>query len=464
MTSPAGTDSGLLAPTWAGSRAQAETTDEAFLRAMLDVEAALAHAQAELGVVPAAAAATVRDACRAGRVDLGQVAVAARRTGNPVPGLVTALTAVVAARDPEAAEHVHRGATSQDVLDTACMVVARRTLDLIAADLERTAVALVGLVGAHRDTVQAGRTLTQHALPITFGLKAACWLQGVLDALARVRATAAALPAQLGGAAGTLAAYQEYALLADASRPAPAVELAALFAAGVGLAEPLVPWHAVRTPIADLGAVLGLVTGALGKLAVDVLTLSRTEIGEVGEPAAPGRGASSAMPQKRNPVLATLVVSAARQVPALALVLAQAMLAEDERPAGAWHAEWQPLREALRLAGGAAEAAAELAEGLRVHPGRMAENLRLTGGAILTERLNARLAPVLGKAAAKGVLAEAVAEADATGTTVADRLAGLVPPDVLTTLLDPAGYLGAAGTLVERVLRRAGALVPGAAR
>jgi 3-carboxy-cis,cis-muconate cycloisomerase len=283
----------------------------------------------------------------------------------------------------------------------------------------------------------------------------------VLDALARVRSTT--LPAELGGAAGTLAAYEEYAAI---DRPGPrfdATELIAPFAAELGLAVPVVPWHTVRTPIADLGAVLGFVTGALGKFALDVQTLSRTEIGEVSEPAAPGRGGSSAMPQKRNPVLATLIVTAARQVPALALILAQSMLAEDERPAGAWHAEWQPLRESLRLAGGAAHLAAELAEGLRVHPRRMLDNIGLTHGEIVTERLNVALAPALGKAAAKRVLAEASLAAAATGKQLAEilgereELAGLVTPAQLTDLLDPAHYTGAASSLIDRALAAAAA-------
>ena len=217
----------------------------------------------------------------------------------------------------------------------------------------------------------------------------------------------------------------------------------------------MLPWHTVRTPIADTGAVLAFVTGALGKFALDVQTLSRTEIGEVLEPAGAGRGESSAMPQKRNPVLATLIVTAARQVPAHALVLAQSMLAEDERPAGAWHAEWQPLREALRLAGGAAHTAAELAEGLIVLPEKMAANLALTGGAIVSERLNAALAPRLGKATAKKLLATVTREAAETGRDFADVLAAALPDiDDLDALLDPAGYTGAAAALVDRALNR----------
>ncbi|MEU9190346.1 adenylosuccinate lyase family protein [Streptomyces sp. NPDC048484] len=465
-----GTDAGLLAPTWAGTPAAAEVTDEAWLQAMLDAEVALSQAQFEVGLTPAAALASIASQAHADRLDLVALAHAARGAANPVVALVAAFTEVVAAKDPAAAEYVHRGSTSQDILDSAAMLIARRVLNLIATDLERTATALAALADTHRHTVLAARTLAQHAVPTSLGLKAAAWLQLVMDALTRVRAVASELPAQLGGAAGTLAAYREYATLdggAGRSGRSSAgseggIELLAPFAKALGLAEPTLPWHTVRTPIAELGAVLQLVTGALGKFALDVQTLSRTEIGELSEPAAAGRGASSAMPQKRNPALATLIVSAARQVPAYALVLAQSLLAEDERPAGAWHAEWQPLREALRLAGGAAHTAVELAEGLIVHPERMLANLELTGGAIVTERLAVVLAPMLGKAHAKKLLSAASVEAADTGRTIGEVLSGhpelsaRFTPAELSELLDPARYTGAADALVDRALRRYG--------
>ncbi len=447
------TDSGLLAPTWAGTPVEAVTCDEAWLSAMLEVEAALARSQARLGLMPAAHAEVITKVAEAGGLDVVALARAARAAANPVVALVPAFTALVAAVDPEAAEHVHRGSTSQDVLDSAAMLIARRVLAQVDADLSRVAAALAATAEEHRDTLVAGRTLAQHAVPTTFGLKAAGWLQLALDALAKVRSVASAgLPASLGGAAGTLAAYGEFAR--QAGKPAlDGVELIAPFAEELGLAEPVLPWHTVRTPIADLGAMLSFVAGALGKFAVDVQTLSRTEIGEVAEPAADGRGASSAMPQKRNPVLATLIVSAGRQVPALALVLAQSMIAEDERPAGAWHTEWQALREALRLVGGAAFTAAELAEGLEVHPDRMRANIELTHGAIVAERLAVALTPELGKAQAKALLAKASSTAGATFGEVLRSLPELAGLD-LDDLLDPARYTGAAGPLVDRVLLR----------
>ncbi|MER6159911.1 adenylosuccinate lyase family protein [Streptomyces sp. NPDC001868] len=488
-----GTDAGLLAPTWAGTPVAAEVTDEAWLQAMLDVEVALARAQHAVGLTPASAVEAIASAARVERLDLVALAHAARAAANPVVALVTAFTEVVASGDPAAAEYVHRGSTSQDILDSAAMVIGRRVLGLIAADLSLVAAALASLADTHRRTLLAGRTLAQHAVPTTFGLKAAGWLELVVDAMVRVRAVGAGLPAQLGGAAGTLAAYREYAVVdrgghqevgsrrsGGASRAVPrapegapqragsgtgtadpgGLELLGPFSSALGLAEPTLPWHTVRTPVAELGAVLQLVTGALGKFALDVRTLSGTEIGEVSEPAGAGRGASSAMPQKRNPALATLILSAARQVPAHALVLAQCLLAEDERPAGAWHAEWQPLREALRLAGGAAHTAVELAEGLIVHPERMRTNLDLTGGAIVTERLAVALAPVLGKVRAKKLLTAASAEAADTGrplreVLVADPdLSARFSPAELSELLDPAHYTGAADALIDRALHR----------
>jgi 3-carboxy-cis,cis-muconate cycloisomerase len=300
-------------------------------------------------------------------------------------------------------------------------------------------------------------------VPTTFGLRAAGWYELVATAGDRVGALVGGLPVQLGGAAGTLAGYVEQARLHGVDPDDPgryADGLLAAFAAETGLAEPVLPWHTARVPLADLGAVLALVGGALGKFAVDVQSLSRTEVAEVAEPAAVGRGASSAMPHKRNPVLATLIRSAALQLPALAAVLAGCLLAEDERPAGAWQAEWQPLREGLRLAGGAAQAAAELAGGLVPDPDRMRANLALTGSLVVSERVAAVLAAELGRGRARDVISEASAAAARTRRPlaavlreipeVAERLGG---PE-LDELLDPTRYTGAAGHLVDRALRR----------
>ncbi|MET7594451.1 3-carboxy-cis,cis-muconate cycloisomerase [Streptomyces sp. NPDC005496] len=451
---PLGSDTGLLAPGWAGSPAAAATGDTAYLRALLDAEAALTRAQVSLGLAPAAAADAVDAEADAARFDAGAIALRARAGGNPVIPLVGELTAAVG---EEFGPYVHRGATSQDILDTAAMLVAARTLDPLLADLDRTQSALARLAVRHRDTAMPGRTLTQHAVPTTFGLKAAGWRSLVLDARDRLAAVRDALPVQLGGAAGTLAAFTVFgADAADVTAPRAPVDTHALtvaYARELGLAAPLLPWHTLRTPVADLAGALAFTAGALGKAAVDVLTLSRTEIGELAEGTG---GGSSAMPHKANPVRATLIAAAARRAPHLAAGLYASMAAEDERPAGAWHAEWEPLRDLLRLTGGAARDAAELAEGLRVDADAMRAHLGLTHGLIVSERLAAELAPVLGRARAKDLLTRAAGRAVAEDRPLADvlreepRLAELD----LAELTDPTRYLGSAGALTDRALER----------
>jgi len=455
-------DSGLLAPGWVGTPVEALTTDRAFLQAMLDVEVALTRAQARLGAVPDAVVDTIAAVAVADSFDLRELACAARASANPVVALVERLVARVAAVDPHAADFVHRGSTSQDVLDTAFMLVAARCLRVIGDDLDRVAGAAAALAAAHRDTPMAGRTLAQHAVPVTFGLKAAGWGQGVARAARGLRRVAdTELMVQLGGAAGTLAGYLAY-VDPDVDPGDYIPRLLEAFAAEVGLGVPVLPWHTDRTSVVELSWALATATGALGKIAIDVRTLSRTEIGELAEPTADGRGGSSAMPQKRNPVLSALIISAAQQIGPLAGGLSQVMLADDERPAGAWHAEWQPLRECLRLAGGAAHAAAELVEGLRVDPRRMRDNLDLTGGLIVAERVAAALTPLLGKAAAKRVTGRAAVAAAAGGRTfpqelaAAEELAGQMSAEFLASLVDPLRYLGAAGTLVDRALSNRG--------
>ncbi|MFI0481179.1 3-carboxy-cis,cis-muconate cycloisomerase [Actinomadura sp. 9N215] len=342
-------DAGLLSPVRAGTESEAATSDLAYLTAMLDAEAALARAQARLGIVPADAAETITAAADPDRFDLVGLARRARGAGNPVVPLVADLRRLAGT----AGEHVHKGATSQDIVDTAAMLVAARTRRVVLAHLDRALDALAGLAARYRDTPMAARTLGMQALPTTFGAKAANWLLGCLDA--RERLAAAPLPVQLGGPAGTLDAYGDRAL-----------DVVAAFADETELACPVLPWHTRRTPIVDLAAALALVTGALGKIATDVWLLSQSEVGEVAEAAGPGKGGSSSMAHKRNPALSTLIRSAALQVPAQVQVLLAAQAAPHERPAGEWHAEWQPLRECLRLTGGAAETAADLVDGLEV--------------------------------------------------------------------------------------------------
>ncbi|MFF4085700.1 3-carboxy-cis,cis-muconate cycloisomerase [Streptomyces nigra] len=431
MTSAETGDSGLLAPGWTGSAAARATGDTALLQALLDAEAALTRAQAALGLAPEEAARAVTGGADADRFDARALAEEARAGGNPVIPLVGALTRAVG---EEHGPYVHRGATSQDIMDTALMLVAVRALGPVLADLERAQRAFARLAAAHRDTALPGRTLTQHAVPTTFGLKAAGWRALVLDARDRTTAVRDTLPAQLGGAAGTLAVFGAYGAADPTALPA-------AYARELGLRAPELPWHTLRTPVADLAGCLAFTAGALGKAAVDVLTLSRTEIAEVAEGSG---GGSSAMPHKSNPVRSTLIVAAARRAPQLAATLYGSLVAEDERPAGAWHAEWEPLRDLLRLVGGAARDAAELAEGLRVRPDAMRANLDLTGGAVVSERLSAELAPVLGRARAKELLTRLAAE----GRPLAEA------PELADADLDPTHYTGSAGALTDRALER----------
>ncbi|WFE30107.1 adenylosuccinate lyase family protein [Solwaraspora sp. WMMD791] len=470
----AGVDAGLLAPVWAGPSAADLLTDEAYVRAMAEVEVALLRAQCHLGIVPQWVIPVVAAAADTA-LDVTALAAAARGAANPVVPFVEALTNQVRAVDPAAAEYVHRGGTSQDILDTATMLIAGRVLRVVRADLDAIVVASAALAADHRLTPMAGRTLTQHAVPITFGVKAAGWCNSVLDARERLDAVlATGLPVQLGGAAGTLAAYAEYAALAGVPPTDSPLSLVEPFARELGMTAPVVPWHSLRAPVAGIGAVTSLVTGTLGKVAIDVQGMARTEVGEVAEPARAGRGVSSAMPQKRNPVLATLIVSAARQVPAHAMLLHQCLLAEDERSAGGWHAEWYPMRECLRLTAGASATARELLGGLEVRADRMRHNLTLTGGAVVAERINAVLSQVLDRGEVKKLLGRIARSAVRQGRDFGDVLVD--DPELQTAsvqatvaeaggweqLLDPSRYLGASAEIVGVVLRRCGVAVVGA--
>ncbi len=333
-------------------------SDRAWLEGLLDAERALAAANAQAGALPAAAAAMIAAACHADLYDERELAEQGRGAGNPVEPLVRALRAQVG---EEHAAFVHHGATSQDILDTAAMLVAQRACGLIDAELERVADLCAALAEAHRGTVMAARTLLQQAVPTTFGLKAAGWLVGVVEARRRLDEVAGSLPAELGGAAGTLAAFGDRGL-----------EIARLFAAELGLREPVLPWHTHRTPVTDLAGALAGTAAALGKIATDVVLLAQTEVAEVAEA---GGGASSTMPHKRNPVAAVLAEACVRHVRANVALLYESGVQEHERATGAWHAEWAALSTALGATAGAAAAAARSLDGLQVDAERMRANL-----------------------------------------------------------------------------------------
>lgn len=439
---PAG-DISLLSPAWSGSRVARITSDAAFLAALLECEAALGWALADCDAIPQAAAEAIAQAADPAAFDVRSIALRAREGGNPLIPLLTDLRSRLATIDPTAASAVHLGATSQDMIDSALMLLSKRALIVIGADLRAAADGVAELANTHRTTLMAARTLTQHAVPTTFGLKAAGWLDGLTTAIEALDAAAERLPAQFGGAAGTLAAS------AHALGPERTTAIVEAFATRLGLRAPRLPWHTQRAPVTRLGDALATAADALGKIALDILVMARTEIAEVAEPAAAGRGGSSAMPQKQNPVLSLLIAAAARTAPSLAADLHRSAQAVDERPDGAWHVEWETLRALLRQTGGAAALAAELLPGLDVDEARMRTNLDRTGGLVLAERLMAELAPPLGRERVQELLARAGRGEELRALLIA-ALAG-TPVDV-DALLDPAGYLGLADAFIDRAL------------
>jgi 3-carboxy-cis,cis-muconate cycloisomerase len=385
-------------------------SDRAWLQAMLDAERALAAAEARAGVIPPEAAEAIASACEWERFDPAELGEHGRSAGNPVEPLVRALTAAV---DGDAARYVHWGATSQDILDTAAMLVSRRVLDLLLEALAEVARECATLAEAHRETPMAARTLLQQAVPTTFGLKAGGWLVALLEARRGLLRARENLAAQLGGAGGTLAPLGEAG-----------TEVARLFAEELGLRESLVPWHTNRVRIAELGAALAITAGALAKIGLDVALMAQTEVGEVAE--AEG-GVSSTMPQKRNPIGSALAIACARQVEGHASVLIAALPQEHERAVGAWHSEWPALSGALAYTGGAAEAARRALDGLEVDAERMRVNL---SGAVMAEQATFALAEQVGRREAY------------------ERVAREGVPDDL----DPAAYLGSAEAFVDRAL------------
>src|SRR5215213_8246338 len=359
---------GLFDGTFARGGAALAVTDDAWFRALLEVEAALARAAARVGLAATTAAdAVTKAAADPGRLDLATVVARAADAGNPVPPLVRALQDAVG---DDAARAVHVGATSQDILDTALVLLARNAISAIDADLTAAAVAAARLAAAHRDDVVMGRTLMQQALPTTFGLKAAGWLAGLEGARLRLAEVVAELPVQYGGAAGTLAASSGAGI---AVRTTLAEEL--------GLADTAVPWHTVRLPIADLAGVLGAAAGVVATVAVDVVLMAQSEVGELAE-VSDSRGGSSAMPHKSNPVAAISARACARRAPGLVGTLFAAMEQEHERAAGAWHSEWPTLTTLLATVGSAASWLAESLTSLRPDTDRMAANAAAADGGL----------------------------------------------------------------------------------
>jgi 3-carboxy-cis,cis-muconate cycloisomerase len=423
-------------------------SDRARLQGMLDFEAALVRAEARAGVVPSSAARAIATKCNAELFDVGALAESGKLAGNVAIPLVKALTNLVAQSDQEAARYVHWGATSQDAVDTGCVLQLRHALQLVASDLDRLAEGLAALATKHRSTMVVGRTWMQQALPTTFGVKVAAWLDAVNRHRDRLGATERrVLVLQFGGAVGTLAALG-----------ARGSEVAKILAEELRLGLPDVPWHSHRDRLAEVATTLGLCVGTLGKIARDISLHSQTEVGEVSEPGGEGRGGSSTMPHKRNPVTSAVVLSAALRVPGLVSTMLAAMVEEHERGLGGWHAEWETLPEIVSLAAGALHQMAEIVPRLEIDAERMRANLELTHGLIYAEAVTMALAEKTGKSSAHQLVEAACSRAHKEKRPLRDvlgeekeirrHLAG----EALEGLFDPRRYLGAAEEFVDRVV------------
>ncbi|KMM81542.1 3-carboxy-cis,cis-muconate cycloisomerase [Pseudomonas deceptionensis] len=421
-------------------------SDHGRVQAMLDVESALARAQARVEVIPHSALAPITAACRAELYDFEALGLAIASAGNSAIPLVKALGKQIASTAPEAERYVHLGATSQDIMDTGLVLQLRAALGLIEADLVRLADVLAQQAQRYATTPLAGRTWLQQATPVTLGMKIASWLGAVTRNRQRLdELKPRLLCLQFGGASGTLAA------LGDQAMP-----VAQALANELGLNLPEQPWHTQRDRLVEFGAVLGLIAGSLGKVGRDISLLMQTEAAEVFEPSAPGKGGSSTMPHKRNPVGSAVLISAATRVPGLLSILFSAMPQEHERSLGLWHAEWETLPEICCVVSGALVQALNIAQGLEVDSERMARNLDLTHGLVLAEAVSIVLAQRVGRETAHHLLEQcckrAVAEQRHLRAVLGDepQITAQLSADELDRLLDPAHYLGQATTWVER--------------
>lgn len=428
--------------------------DHGRVQAMLDFEAALARAQARVGVIPAAAVAPIEAACQASLYDFSELGEAIATAGNSAIPLVKALGKQIATSDAGAERYVHLGATSQDVMDTGLVLQLRQALGLIDTDLQRLGRVLAEQAERYADTPLAGRTWLQHATPVTLGMKIAGWLGAVTRSRQRLQELAPRLLVlQFGGASGTLAALGEHAM-----------PVAQALAEELQLGLPEQPWHTQRDRLVEFGSVLGLIAGGLGKLGRDLSLLMQTEAGEAFEPSAPGKGGSSTMPHKRNPVGCAVLIGAATRVPGLLATLFSAMPQEHERSLGLWHAEWETLPQIGCLVSGALKQALIVSEGLEVDAVRMRRNLDLTQGLVLAEAVSIVLAQRLGRETAHHLLEQcckrAVAEQRHLRAVLGDepQVTAQLSAAELDRLLDPAHYLGQARTWVTRAVAEHNAL------
>lgn len=440
--------SSLLDSLFGDAACDALFDDAARVQAMLHFEAALARAQAQCGVIPADAAHAIATACDVRHYDLAALAQATALAGNPAIPLVKALTARVSAHDADAARWVHWGATSQDVIDTGTVLQLRAALELLLPRLQQLCAELAELAARERDTGLPGRTLLQQAVPVTFGLKAAGWLDALQRAHRRLQALREdALVLQFGGAAGTLASLQARGL-----------DVAQALATTLALPLPAVPWHTARDRIVEVGCAFGLLAGTLGKLGGDVVLLMQSEVGEAFEPSAAGKGGSSAMPHKRNPVSSVAAVAAATRVPGLVATLFSAMLQPHERAAGQWHAEWETLPQIVRLTAGSLAQMQACLAGLELDRARMRAHLDSHGGVLYAEAAVFALATRLGKPQAHALVEQAVAQAQAQQRHLREvlgddpQVSAVLTHAQLQAVFDSDSWRGLSSAWIDRVL------------
>ncbi|HET9904674.1 MAG TPA: 3-carboxy-cis,cis-muconate cycloisomerase [Xanthobacteraceae bacterium] len=420
-------------------------SDEFRTRCYLDIEAALARVQGRLGIIPEAAAREIESRCRIENIDFARLKTQTERIGYPILGVVQQIVALC--RDG-LGEWCHWGATTQDITDTATVMQIRAALDLVARDMERIAAALADLARRHRDTPMAGRSNLQQAVPLTFGFKCAALLAAMQRHRRRLEELRPrVLVGEFAGAVGTLASLGQDGLKVQAA-----------LMAELGLGQPEIAWHTVRDRIGEAACFLGLLTGTLGKISMDVKLLMQTEVGEVFEPFHQGRGSSSTMPQKRNPVASLYIHATSALVRQHVAALLEAAVADHERSTGPWEIEWIALPEIFLLSSGALAQTRDMLEGLEVDERRMRQNLDLTNGAIVSEAVMMGLGPYLGRQRAHDLVYDICQEVARTGESLVDALArrseitAHLSREALERLCDPAGYLGLAGEMVDRVL------------
>lgn len=419
-------------------------SDEGLVKRYVEVEVALAKAEARVGLIPEDAAVQISERADASRIDLAKLKAETDIVGYPIIGIVHQM----AKQCGDAGRFVHWGATTQDIMDTGTVLQVRDAIALVEADLAALDNVLAALARKHRDTVMAGRTHLQHALPVTFGYKTAVWLsmvrrhrQRIDDLKPRV------LMVQFSGAAGTLASLGSDGLKVQEA-----------LAKELQLEQPDITWHVARDGLAETACVLGLITGSLAKIAVDVMLMMQTEIGEVFEPFVQGRGASSTMPQKRNPISCEMIVAQAKAVRNHVSLMLDGMAADHERATGPWHLEWIAVPEMFIASAGALQQARFMLEGLIVEPAAMRRNLDLTGGLIVAEAVMMALAPHTGRGAAHDLVYSACRAALENKTTLLEQLSHMADvtkhfnAQSLERLVEPSNYLGTAREMVDRLL------------